>query len=204
AAAEAAPEVRGFRTVEAGVTLDRYAVEAELGQGGMATVYRARDTELRRDVAVKVLFPHLARKREVVRRFSREARAAAGLEHRHILRVYDVGGGEVAGGDPPYIVMELVRGGGSLRELAEPGAQGAAVDGRSDLYSVGATLYQLATGSLPFSGPTARVVAQIVRGELTPALRRAPSIGPDLARAIERLMAIEPAQRPASAIEAAA
>src|SRR5262245_47078693 len=117
-----APEMRGARAAEVGVALDdRYAIEAELGQCGMATVYRARDQELRRDVAIKVLFPHLAKKREVVRRFSREARAAAGLEHPHILRVYDVGGGELVGGDPPFIVMELVRGGGSLRELAEAG-----------------------------------------------------------------------------------
>src|SRR5262245_57527704 len=76
----------------------------------MATVFRARDRDLRRDVALKVLFPHLARRPDVVRRFHREARAAAGLEHPNILRVYDVGGGTEAGGDPPYIVMELVRG----------------------------------------------------------------------------------------------
>ena len=49
----------------AGQRLGRYELGAELGAGGMATVYRARDTELRREVAVKVLFPHLARKPEV-------------------------------------------------------------------------------------------------------------------------------------------
>jgi serine/threonine-protein kinase len=68
----------------------------------MASVFRARDTELRRDVAVKVLFPHLARKPDITRRFQREARAAALLEHANILRVYDVGAGA---GQPPYIVM---------------------------------------------------------------------------------------------------
>jgi serine/threonine protein kinase len=96
-----------------GSELGRYLLGAELGSGGMATVYRARDRELRRDVAVKVLFPHLAKKAEVTRRFQREARAAAGLEHPNILRIYDVGGG---GDLPPFIVMELVRG-GTLREL---------------------------------------------------------------------------------------
>src|SRR6185437_11433907 len=116
-----AVELRGFKSVEPGAVLDRYVVEEELGAGGMATVYRARDQELRREVAIKVMFPHLAKKRDVVRRFAREARAAAGLEHPHILRVYDVGGGELVGGDPPYIVMELVRGGTSLRETAENG-----------------------------------------------------------------------------------
>ncbi len=273
---------RGFRAVEVGAVLGRYTLDAELGAGGMATVYRARDGELRRDVALKVLFPHLAKKDEVVRRFAREARAAAGLEHAHILRVYDVGGGEVPGGDPPYIVMELVRG-ESLRELADraaplpaevvasigavlcdalavahgagvihrdvkpanvligPGgrllladfgvariedddslvtrtgallgtpsfmspeqAQGDVVDARSDLYAVGATLYQLATGSLPYSGPTARVVAALAVGQLVPPLRRAPAIGPDLARAIEALMATDADRRPATAIAAAA
>ena len=96
-----------------GSELGRYLLGAELGSGGMATVYRARDRELRRDVAVKVLFPHLAKKAELTRRFQREARAAAGLEHPSILRIYDVGVGAA-----PYIVMELVRG-HSLRERAE-------------------------------------------------------------------------------------
>src|SRR5690348_841135 len=85
AAASAASEpIRpsaGFRVVSAGATLGRYQLVEELGEGGMATVYRARDQELRRDVAVKVLFPHLAKRADVVRRFDREARAAAGLEH---------------------------------------------------------------------------------------------------------------------------
>ena len=75
------------RAVNAGDTLGRYELVEEVGEGGMATVYRARDKELRREVAIKVLFPHLARRPEVVRRFQREARAAATLEHRNILRV---------------------------------------------------------------------------------------------------------------------
>jgi serine/threonine-protein kinase len=85
----------------------------------MATVFRARDKELRRDVAVKVLFPHLARRGEVVRRFHREARAAAGLEHPNILRIYDVGGGEAE--EPPYIVMELIRGRTLMQEIESRG-----------------------------------------------------------------------------------
>src|SRR5262245_51904954 len=86
----------------------------------MATVFRARDRELRRDVAVKVLFPHLARRPDVVRRFHREARAAAALEHPNILRIYDVGGAERD--DPPYIVMELIRGRTLLSEIEQRGA----------------------------------------------------------------------------------
>ena len=267
--------------------LGRYRLTDELGTGGMATVFAARDLELRRDVAVKVLFPHLARSREVVSRFHREARAAAGLDHRHILRVLDVGGGPPAGEEvdaerevePPYIVLELVRGanlaqavgegppvmaevvaaigvalaaalgeahragivhrdvkpsnllvaeGGRL-VLADFGvarvseedslvtrtgallgtpafmspeqATAGELDARSDLYSMGATLYQLATGSLPVTGGPAKAVAAILAGEITPPLRRNRKMGAGLARIIERLMQVEPAARYASAAE---
>ena len=111
------------RAVQVGDALDdRYELVEDVGEGGMATVYRAKDRQLRREVAIKVLFPHLARRDEVVRRFHREARAAAGLEHANILRVYDVGGGEGPGGatggiDPPFIVMELIRGRSLMGEL---------------------------------------------------------------------------------------
>ncbi len=108
----------GYRAVGGGDVVGRYVLGDELGTGGMATVYRARDQDLRRDVAVKVLFPHLAKQPEVVRRFHREARAAAALTHPCILPVFDVGGGQSLGGDPPYIVMALIRG-RSLRELVD-------------------------------------------------------------------------------------
>lgn len=294
------------RTVHAGDVLGRYELIEEIGEGGMATVFRARDRELRRDVALKVLFPHLAKRPEVVRRFHREARAAAGLEHANILRVYDVGGAEdpelERGGitptrevDPPYIVMELIRGRSLLAEIekrgpilaevaacigalladalavahgagiihrdvkpanvmVDPGrrsesgalhsgaggrllladfgvarletedslvtktgsvlgtpaymspeqASGDTATAKSDLYSLGATLYQLATGSLPYSGSPARVIAQIASGQLVPAVRRRADVGPDLSRVIDRLMAADPHARPAKAADVAA
>jgi serine/threonine-protein kinase len=255
--------------------LGRYQLDEEIGEGGMATVFRARDRELRRDVAIKVLFPHLARRGEIVRRFHREARAAAGLEHANILRIYDVGGGEAD--DPPYIVMELIRGRTLLEEIEQRGAilaevtacigalladalgaahtagiihrdikpsnvliapggrllladfgvarletedslitrtgsllgtpaymspeqaSGDTATSKSDLYSLGATLYQLSTGLLPYSGSPAKVMSQIATGALVAPVRRSAAVGPDLSRVIERLMESEPSARPANA-----
>ncbi|MBA3501050.1 MAG: serine/threonine protein kinase [Deltaproteobacteria bacterium] len=260
--------------------LGRYELGEELGEGGMATVFRARDRDLRRHVALKVLFPHLARRAEIVKRFHREARAAAGLEHANILRIYDVGGGE--GDDPPYIVMELIRGRTLLEEVEQRGpmlseiaacvgalladglaaahaaaivhrdikpsnvlvapggkllladfgvarletenslvtrtgallgtpaymspeqASGDIATAKSDIYSLGATLYQLATGHLPYSGSPAKVMSQIAAGTLVTPVRRKASVGPDLSRLIEQMMASEPALRPANAATLAA
>jgi len=280
AAAEASDgPAKRLRAVAAGDSLggDRYTLVEEIGEGGMATVYRARDRDLRRDVAVKVLFPHLARRDngEVVRRFHREARAAAALEHANILRIYDVGGGDA--GDPPFIVMELIRGRTLLAEVEQRGpilaevvacigallcdalaaahaagiihrdlkpanvlvapggrllladfgvarletedslvtrtgallgtpaymspeqASGDIATVKSDLYSLGATLYQLATGSLPYAGSPAKVMSQIAAGQLVPPVRRRPAVGPDLSRVIEALMASDPGERPSRA-----
>jgi hypothetical protein len=281
--------------VDSGARLGRYEIRDELGSGGMATVYRARDTELRRDVALKVLFPHLSKRRDVVARFHREARAAAALDHPNIVRVYDTGGGDGSATttgsgapgprltDPPYLVMELVEGrsldhlvaqhapflaeitacigmllGSALAEAHRAGiihrdvkaanvmvtdrgrvaltdfgvariegedasvvtrsgmllgtpafmspeqAGGEKLDERSDIYSLGATLYQLATGAQPFSGSTPRVMAAIAEHRLVPPLQRNPGMGTELARIIERMMAFEPAQRYQRADEAAA
>jgi serine/threonine-protein kinase len=90
----------------------RYEVERTLGGGGMAVVYLARDGELGRPVALKVLADNLADDTEVRGRFVREARLAARLSHPNVVRVYDAG--EEDG--RPYIVMECVEG-ESLAEL---------------------------------------------------------------------------------------
>jgi Tol biopolymer transport system component len=90
----------------AGSTLGPYKILALLGAGGMGEVYRAHDTRLGRDVAIKVLAPHLAATPEVRARFEREARTISQLNHPHICTLHDVGHQD--GTD--YLVMELLEG----------------------------------------------------------------------------------------------
>jgi hypothetical protein len=87
--------------------IGKYELLETLGSGGMATVYRGRDPDLQRDVAVKVLHPHLCSREESRMRFRREARAVARLKHRAVLEVYEAGEDE----GRPFIVSELIRGG---------------------------------------------------------------------------------------------
>lgn len=86
--------------------LGRYLIRGPLGVGGFATVYRAWDEALHREVALKVLHPHLAADPEIRRRFVAEARTLAQLRHPHIITVFDVG--EAAG--RPFFAMELLEG----------------------------------------------------------------------------------------------
>jgi serine/threonine-protein kinase len=85
---------------------ERYRVEARIGQGGMAEVYRGFDPALDRTVAIKVLLPPYDRDAGFVARFRREAQAAARLSHPNIVGVYDTG----ADGETQYIVMEYIEG----------------------------------------------------------------------------------------------
>jgi serine/threonine protein kinase len=87
--------------------VEKYEVEEELGHGGMATVYRARDTHLDREVALKILHPHLRASSEARQRFAREAKSVARLKHPHILEVYDFSG---ADSEHSYIAAELLTG----------------------------------------------------------------------------------------------
>jgi serine/threonine-protein kinase len=95
--------------------LAKYEVLEEIGHGGMATVYRARDRRLGRDVALKVIHPHLRDSREVVMRFNTEAKAVAKLRHRNIVEVFDVSAPDEK---EQYLVCEFVRG-TTLRKLIE-------------------------------------------------------------------------------------
>src|SRR5512134_2755312 len=100
----------------------RYELGPVVGAGGMATVYRARDRQLGREVAVKVLAANLGADHAFVERFRREARAAAGLAHPNLVTVYDTG----SEGDTHYLVMELVEGETLDARLRRTGALPAA------------------------------------------------------------------------------
>jgi serine/threonine protein kinase len=90
----------------AGSRLDSYEIVAPLGAGGMGEVYRARDSALRREVAIKVLSAYWSRDRESLRRFELEAQATAALSHPNIVSIFHVGTYD----GMPYIVTELLQG----------------------------------------------------------------------------------------------
>jgi beta-lactam-binding protein with PASTA domain/tRNA A-37 threonylcarbamoyl transferase component Bud32 len=252
---------------------NRYRIEREIAQGGMAEVYLARDQSLDRLVALKALFPEFAREPSFVERFRREAQAAANLNHPNIVAIYDWGQED----GTYFIVMEYVEG-RSLRDLirsegaldpghaaditaeiasalafahrsgvvhrdVKPGnvlltqsgtvkvtdfgiaragtsdgltqtgsvmgtatyfspeqAQGLAVDGRSDVYSVGVVLYELVCGVPPFAADSPVSVAyKHVREEPVPPSRRNPDVPPALEQIILSALAKDPEHRYQSA-----
>jgi serine/threonine protein kinase len=99
-----------------GTRLGRYEILDVLGAGGMGQVYRARDTRLLRDVAIKVLPPDVETDPDRLSRFRREAVAAGAMNHPNLLVVHDVG----IEGDRPFLVTELLRG-STLREVLRHG-----------------------------------------------------------------------------------
>jgi serine/threonine protein kinase len=125
-------------SLNAGTTLNHYRILAKLGEGGMGEVYRALDTRLGRDVALKVLPPSLAADPDRIERFKREARVVASLNHPHIVTLYSVeespstastGSAQAGSGQAdsvPFLTMELVEGEGldaRVRSGALPVAQ---------------------------------------------------------------------------------
>ncbi len=256
--------------------LGRYRVLKVLGAGGMGVVFEAEDPALKRLVALKVIAPMLAERQGYGERFLREARAAASLNHEHVVTVYEVGDD----GGVHYLVMQLLRGetlqdrlkrDGPLlpsevirigRQIADaldaahglnllhrdikpdniwlehptgrvkvldfglarsidgesptnPGqilgtpkymspeqAQGGKLDARSDLFSVGAVLYRLATGVDAFQGPTLIAILRAVCDLTPPSPRQLQASMPAaLSDLIMRLIQKDPAQRVASADE---
>ena len=104
-------------TLEAGERLGSYEIRGLLAAGGMGEVYRARDTRLAREVAIKVLPPEMSADSRRLQRFEKEARTVSGLNHPNIVTVFDIG----AVDGTSYIAMELVEG-KTLRQLLDAGA----------------------------------------------------------------------------------
>ncbi len=103
-------------TLQPGTRLGFYEILEQIGAGGMGEVYRAKDTKLGREVAIKVLRGELASDPERLRRFEQEARAASALDHPNIITIYDISESDGI----HYIVMQLVKG-KTLRELLDKG-----------------------------------------------------------------------------------
>ncbi len=266
--------------MEGGSRVGPYEVLALLGAGGMGEVWRARDTRLGRDVAIKVLPAEFAGDPERLRRFEQEARAVAALNHPNILALYDVGTHEGA----PYLVSELLEGeslrarleGGPLaprkaievavqvasglsaahekgivhRDLkpenvfvttdghvkildfglaklraggrsesgepattvvtgTEPGVvmgttaymspeqvRGGAVDHRSDIFSFGIVLYEMASGSRAFlRGSSVETMNAILKDEPPDLTALAPRVPPGLARVVQHCLEKRPGER---------
>lgn len=258
--------------VEDGTRLGPYEVVGTLGAGGMGAVYRARDTRLGRDVAIKVVSPHFSDDPHFRKRFLREARAISALNHPNICALYDVGVAD----EREFLVMELVEGRSlteilsagplpprdavryaaqiasaleaahrkgivhrdlkpaniiitrtgvklldfGLARLAEPdGASSIApltdvdafvgtieymapeqlssgkVDARTDLFSLGVVLYEMLTGTRPFTGRNrASVIGAILFAETPPVSERA-AVAPVLDRVIASCLHKEPDER---------
>ena len=105
--------------IQLGQDVGRYHIVEQLGQGGMAVVYKAYDTRLDRDVAIKfirtgMIVPDLLGK--MLKRFEREAKSLARMKHPSIINVYDYGEHENA----PYLVMEYLQGGTLTERMGRP------------------------------------------------------------------------------------
>src|SRR5215831_9166215 len=99
-----------------GTKLGPYEIQSPLGAGGMGEVYRARDTRLGREVALKILPESFAGDSDRLRRFEQEARSVAALNHPNILAVFDIG----ESNGSPYLVAELLEG-ETLRSVLDGG-----------------------------------------------------------------------------------
>src|ERR1051326_6560270 len=101
-------------SLSSGTKFGRYEIRSKIGEGGMGEVYLARDTQLDRDIALKILMAEVARDQQRLHRFLQEARAASALSHPNVAHIYEIG--EVEG--THFIAMEYVEGEGLDKKIA--------------------------------------------------------------------------------------
>ncbi len=104
-----------------GTRINNFVIRAALGKGGMADVYLAEDTQLARQVVLKVMLPHVAAEPGMVARFQREAQATARLDHPHIVQIYTIGS---LPDERPYLAMQYIPGGALSDNLQRLSRQG--------------------------------------------------------------------------------
>src|SRR5205814_908047 len=117
-----------------------YHVTSKLGEGGMGEVYRATDTKLGRDVAIKVIPDIFAQDASRMARFAREAQVLASLNHPNIAAIYGV--------EDRALIM------GTAAYMSPEQARGAVADRRSDIWAFGVLFYEMLTGRRMFTGET--------------------------------------------------
>src|SRR5205085_814312 len=187
---------------------ERYRVVRHLANGGMASVWEAHDELLDRDVAVKLLAPHLGEDERARKRFQREARAAAGLSsHPNVVTIYDVGEHR----DRVFMVMEIMRG-GSVADRLRSGAAiphataprwlGEAATAASDRYALAVVAYELLTGTRPFEAEHFAAQARAhVEDPVPPASARERELSPAVDAVLERGLAKDPGDRWPSSVQ---
>ncbi|MDR1687652.1 MAG: Stk1 family PASTA domain-containing Ser/Thr kinase [Clostridiales bacterium] len=254
---------------EGTVFADRYEIKDKIGQGGMSIVYKALDTKLNRIVTFKVMREEFATDEEFIKRFQKEARAAASISHHNLVNIYDVGNEDLT----HYIVMEYIDGltlkelirkkapftneetlgvaiqigaalehahknniihrdikpqnilitsegdvkvtdfgiarattdatqtntgktMGSVHYFSPEQARGGYTDWKSDIYSLGIVMYEMATGEIPYDGDTPVAIALKHINEDIPDIKKLnPVVSESLVKIIEKATEKSSAQR---------
>jgi serine/threonine protein kinase len=140
-----------------GQTISNYRIVENLGGGGMGVVYKAEDVKLSRFVALKFLPDDVAKDPQPPSRFQREAKAASAPNHSNICTIYEIDDqhGEA------FIAMELLDG-LTVAYMSPEQVRAKELDARSDLFSFGSVLYEMATGDLPFHGDSSAVICEAI------------------------------------------
>src|SRR4030042_1627896 len=178
---------------------ERYTIIEEIGQGGMGRVYKAEDHELGITVVLKMIRPDLSSRPQMIKQFRKETLLGRSISHENVVRIHDLG--EI--NKIKYISMDFVNDFG-LAKSASPGvvqpseksygtpkyfspeqARGMESDERSDIYSLGAVLFEMATGIPPFKADTVTGYIQKHTSEKPPLPSR---INPAIPPAFEKII----------------